>query len=105
MILYQVWVCMFGELGGGHRESEGERMYWVNSNGFMLNVCNNFQLRFMFLIQVDPFGPPGLALPPAEDNTSSTANRPQSAKPPATWVYSRSSSNYLVQLLETGTDS
>nr|XP_022337319.1 uncharacterized protein LOC111133328 isoform X2 [Crassostrea virginica] len=35
-------------------------------------------------VNVDPFGPPGLALPPAEDNTSSTANRPQSAKPPAT---------------------
>lgn len=36
-------------------------------------------------VNVDPFGPPGLALPPANDNTATTAaNRPQSAKPPAT---------------------
>ncbi|XP_061182929.1 doublecortin domain-containing protein 1-like [Saccostrea echinata] len=35
-------------------------------------------------VNVDPFGPPGLALPPAEDNKSTTTNRPQSAKPPAT---------------------
>lgn len=80
-------MCVWCVGGGGDRERVGENILskrMSNSNGIMFNVFNNFQLRFMFLIQVDPFGPPGLALPPAEDNTSSTANRPQSAKPPAT---------------------